>query len=63
MSIVTLTTYGLGGYDPDAPNGNVVEVREVEVQDTPPSVVEVLDALPTHATVADVIAALRQAFA
>jgi hypothetical protein len=60
--MITLTTYGIGGYDPSKPNSNVVEVREVEVQDTPPSVVEVLDALPTHATVADVIAALRQAF-
>ena len=59
----TLTTYGPGGYDPTQPDDNVIEVREVEVQDTPPSVVEVLDALPTHATVADVIAALRQAFA
>lgn len=60
--MITLTTYGIGGYDPSKPNNNVIEVREVEVQDTPPSVVELLDALPTSATVADVIAALRQAF-
>ena len=60
--MTTLTTYGPGGYDPTHPDGNVVDVREVEVQDTPPSVIEVLDALPTSATVADVIAALRQAF-
>jgi hypothetical protein len=60
--MITLTTYGIGGYDPSKPNNNVIEVREVEVQDTPPSVVEVLDALPTSATVADVVAALRQAF-
>ena len=60
--MTTLTTYGIGGYDPSKPNNNVVDVREVEVQDTPPSVVEVLDALPMSATVADVIAALRQAF-
>jgi hypothetical protein len=60
--MTTLTTYGIGGYDPSKPNNNVVDVREVEVQDTPPSVVEVLDALPTSATVADVVAALRQAF-
>lgn len=29
--ITTVTTYGLGGFDPKAPNGNVVDVREVEV--------------------------------
>jgi hypothetical protein len=61
--MITLTTYGIGGYDPSKPDNNVIDVREVEVQDTPPSVVEVLNALPTSATVADLIAALRQAFA
>jgi hypothetical protein len=59
----TLTTYGPGGYDPSKPNDNVVEVRRIESANASPSIIEVLDALPTSATVADVIAALRAALA
>lgn len=32
---ITVTTYGPGGYDPDAKDGNVVAVEEVEVEEAP----------------------------
>lgn len=32
MRYVNHVTYGLGGYDPDAPNGNVVEAWEIEIE-------------------------------
>jgi hypothetical protein len=28
-----IVTYGEGGYDPTKPNNNIVEIREVEVED------------------------------
>jgi len=31
--IVTIVTYGEGGYDPTKPNNNIVEIREVEDED------------------------------
>ena len=65
MPLITLTTYGLGGYDPDAPNGNVVEVQEIEMAVPPKSVAEViadaLSDLPHNATVADLVSVLRVA--
>lgn len=33
----TVTTYGPGGFDPDAPDGNVVNVEEVEVEEALPT--------------------------
>ena len=32
----TVTTYGIGGFDPTKPNGNIVEEVEVEVDDPEP---------------------------
>lgn len=37
MTTTTVTTYGPGGYDPDAEDGNVVAVEEVEVEEAPPT--------------------------
>jgi hypothetical protein len=34
-------TYGQGGYDPDAPDDNIVSVVEVEVPDPEPDVLPV----------------------
>ena len=31
--IVTYVTYGEGGFDPSKPNNNIIEIREVEVED------------------------------
>jgi hypothetical protein len=33
MATMTVTVYGLGGYDPSLPNSNIVETYEVEVPD------------------------------
>lgn len=65
MPLITVTTYGLGGYDPEAPNDNVIEVREIEMAVPPKSAAEViadaLSDLPHNATVADLVSALRVA--
>jgi len=37
-----VTVYGPGGYDPDLPNGNVVESYEVDVPDPQPTVEDAL---------------------
>lgn len=52
-----VTTYGLGGYDPDAPDGNVVDEREVEVPDLPPSAEDRIVALESRL---DAVAALAE---
>ena len=66
MPTITVTTYGEGGYDPDAPNGNVVETREIEAVKAvtvEQKIASALDAIDTNkASVADVVAALKSAF-
>jgi hypothetical protein len=42
--IQTITTYGLGGYDPTKPNNNIIEQYEVEVPDPEPTESELLQA-------------------
>lgn len=63
--MATITTYGPGGYDPEAPNSNVVEVREIEMAVAPKNAAEViaeaLSDLPHNASVADLVSALRAA--
>lgn len=63
--MATITTYGPGGYDPEAPNSNVVEVREIEMAVAPKNAAEViaeaLSDLPHNASVADLVSALRVA--
>jgi|GEM_PF-2945854 len=63
--MTTLTTYGPGGYDPAKPNGNVVEVREIEMAVAPKgadeAIADALSDLPHNATVADLVSALRTA--
>jgi len=44
MPIQTITTYGLGGYDPTKPNNNIIEQYEVEVPDPEPTESELLQA-------------------
>jgi hypothetical protein len=44
MPIQTITTYGLGGYDPTKPNNNIVDYYEVEVADPEPTETELLQA-------------------
>ncbi|HSG62329.1 MAG TPA: hypothetical protein VLA24_12950 [Pseudomonadales bacterium] len=44
MQIQTITTYGLGGYDPTKPNNNIVEQYEVEIPDPEPTDIELLQA-------------------
>jgi hypothetical protein len=44
MPIQTITTYGLGGYDPTKPNNNIIEQYEVEVPDPEPTENELLQA-------------------
>jgi hypothetical protein len=44
MAIQTITTYGLGGYDPTKPNNNIIEQYEVEVPDPEPTENELLQA-------------------
>ena len=31
----TITTYGLGGYNPNLPNNNIIEVQTVTIDPTP----------------------------
>lgn len=45
MVTQTQISYGPGGYDPDAPDGNVTDRREVEVPDGPPSPLDRVAAL------------------
>lgn len=63
--MATITTYGPGGYDPEAPNSNVVEVRKIEMAVAPKNAAEViaeaLSHLPHNASVADLVSALRVA--
>lgn len=40
----TITTYGIGGYDPSKPNNNIIEQYEVEVPDPEPTETELLQA-------------------
>lgn len=42
--IQTITTYGIGGYDPTKPNNNIIEQYEVEVPDPEPTESELLQA-------------------
>jgi len=42
--IQTITTYGIGGYDPTKPNNNIIEQYEVEVPDPEPTENELLQA-------------------
>ena len=35
--ITRTVTYGTGGYDPDAPDENIISVEEVEVSDPDPA--------------------------
>ena len=44
MPIQTITTYGIGGYDPTKPNNNIIEQYEVEVPDPEPTETELLQA-------------------
>jgi hypothetical protein len=44
MPTQTITTYGVGGYDPTKPNNNIVEQYEVEVPDPEPTENELLQA-------------------
>jgi hypothetical protein len=44
MSKKKFTTYGLGGYDPSLPNGNIVEEYEIDAPDMPSTADERLDA-------------------
>jgi hypothetical protein len=44
MPIQTITTYGIGGYDPTKPNNNIIEQYEVEVPDPEPTESELLQA-------------------
>jgi hypothetical protein len=44
MPIQTITTYGIGGYDPTKPNNNIIEQYEVEVPDSEPTENELLQA-------------------
>ena len=57
--IITQVTYGEGGYDPDAPDHNVVSVDEIEVPDPTPQVDDIAQALA--ALPPDTLAALRAA--
>lgn len=65
MPATTLTTYGKGGYDPDADDHNIVEVREVEIDPSvvtaEEKIVAALAVLDSRATVTDVVAALKSA--
>lgn len=38
MPIITVTTYGPGGYDPDAGDSNIADQREIEVPELRSSV-------------------------
>jgi hypothetical protein len=40
-----VTIYGIGGFDPNKPNNNIIEEYEVEVEPTPPSPEEQIVAL------------------
>lgn len=40
-----ITTYGIGGYDPDKPNNNIVEERIID--DPPPAPLDPVGALAT----------------
>ena len=44
MPTQTITTYGIGGYDPTKPNNNIIEQYEVEVPDPEPTENELLQA-------------------
>jgi hypothetical protein len=61
----TLTTYGPGGYDPNAPDGNVVSVRAIDTPDVPLTADQrlsaALEGLSDDASAADILAALRSA--
>lgn len=57
MADVTVTTYGRGGFDPDAPDGNIAEQRQVEVSDGPPSAADRIAALESRL---DAVAALAE---
>ena len=37
MTTITVTTYGEGGYKPNAKDKNIVAVEEVEVEESPPT--------------------------
>ena len=47
----TVTTYGIGGFDPTKPNGNIVE--EVEVEDVAPEVGQAAQIEDLYMPVAD----------
>ena len=64
--MTTLTTYGPGGYDPDAPDGNVVAVQTFDAPpEAPPTADQrlsaALEGLSDDASAADILAALRSA--
>lgn len=67
--MATTTFYGLGGYDPEKPNNNIIRVEETPDTDTPaPTAEDKLEALRSAlnnlggtATVAGLVKALRSA--
>ena len=43
--MATTTFYGLGGYDPEKPNNNIIRVEEIPDDETPDTSSDVMDVL------------------